>query len=142
MKLRHTGIVVSNLEKMVRFYTDIMGFEIRSEMSEGDDYIDRLYSLKGARVKTVKMSSGDGPLIELLHFESHPRGAPGRELCDTGYSHIALTVDDVAKEHKRLESRGVSFNWAPQVSPDARAKVACISDPEGNVIELVEELKA
>ncbi len=138
--LRHIGIVVNDLEKTLYFYRDILGLKIRREMVEAGKYIDNLSNLKGVKVKTIKMSADDGNLIELLYYESHPRKPINRDICDRGYSHISFTVKSLDYEYKRLREKEVKFNCAPQISPDGRAKVVFCRDPEGNLIELVEEL--
>lgn len=138
--IRHTGIVVSSLNKALYFYRDILGFKIKREMIESGKYIDNLSVLKGVRVKTIKMSADDGNLIELLYYESHPRKPINRDICDIGYSHISFTVESLDYEYKRLKEKGIRFNAPPQYSPDGKAKVAFCCDPEGNIIELVEEL--
>ncbi len=138
--IRHAGIVVSNLDKALHFYRDILGLKIRREMIESDKYIDNLSDLKGVKVKTIKMSADDGSLIELLYYESHPREPIDRDICDIGYSHIAFTVENLDYEYKRLKEKGIKFNCTPQISPDGKAKVVFCRDPESNLIELVEGL--
>ncbi len=138
--IRHTGIVVSNLDKTLHFYRDILGLKIKREMIESGKYIDSLSGLKEVRVKTIKMSADDGNLIELLYYGSHPRKSINRDICDIGYSHIAFTVENLGYEYKRLKEKGIKFNCTPQISPDGKAKVVFCRDPEGNLIELVEEL--
>jgi len=138
--IRHTGIVVSNLDKALYFYRDILGLRIKREMIESGKYIDNLSGLKEVRVKTIKMSTDNGNLIELLYYGSHPRKSINRDICDIGYSHIAFTVENLDYEYKRLKEKGIKFNCTPQISPDGKAKVVFCRDPEGNLIELVEEL--
>lgn len=138
--IRHAGIVVTNLDKVLYFYKDILGLKIQREMLETGEYIDNLSALKGIKVRTIKMSAHDGNLIELLYYESHPRKGINRDICDMGYPHIAFSVEDLDYEYKRLSEKGVKFNCAPQISPDGKAKVSFCRDPEGNLIELVEEL--
>lgn len=138
--IRHTGIVVHDLEKALHFYRDILGLKVQREMVETGEYINNLFALKGARVKTVKMSASDGNLIELLYCESHPGSFVNKGISDMGYSHIAFTIENLDYEYNRLKEKGVKFNCAPQVSPDGKAKVAFCYDCEGNLIELVEEL--
>lgn len=139
--IRHTGIVVSDLEKALYFYRDILGLKIQREMFETGRYIDKLSNLNSVTVKTIKMAADDGNLIELLYYESHPRKPTKRDICDLGCSHIAFTVENLDYEYKRLKRIGIKFNCAPQVSPDGKAKVTFCCDPEGNLIELVEEIK-
>ena len=139
--VRHFGIVVSNLEKSLHFYKDILGLKIQREMFEESKYIDTILNLKNTKVRTIKMSADEGNLIELLWYESHPRKRrENNDICDIGASHPAFTVENLDYEYKRLREKGVKFNCSPQISPDGKAKVAFCHDPDGVPIELVEEL--
>jgi catechol 2,3-dioxygenase-like lactoylglutathione lyase family enzyme len=138
--IRHTGIVVNDLETSLHFYRDLLGFQIKKQMKESGAYIDNISSLHKISVTTIKMSAPDGQMIELLHYHSHPRELKLREICDIGIAHIAFTVDDLDKEFDRLKTEGVFFNAPPQLSPDGYAKVTFCRAPEGTLIELVEML--
>lgn len=138
--VRHTGIVVKDLESSLGFYRDLLGFQITKQMEESGDYIDNISSLHNVKVTTVKMSSFDGQMIELLQYHSHPAKQKMREIHDIGIAHIAFTVDNLDSEYKRLKCRGIQFNAAPQLSPDGYAKVTFCRAPEGTFIELVEVL--
>ncbi len=140
--IRHTGIVVSDLDKSLGFYQDLLGLRIVKRMDESGEYIDNMCALKGVKVTTVKMAADDGDLIELLYFHSHPMLAARKEgMNRIGVSHVAFTVDDLGAEYERLQAKGVAFNAPPQNSPDGYAKVTFCKDPDGNLIELVEVLK-
>lgn len=138
--IRHTGIVVRDLEKSVHFYQELLGFKINKKMEESGSYIDNMLALRKVKVTTIKIAAPDGQMIELLEFSSHPAEQKSRQIFEIGISHIALTVDDLNMEYKRLKDKGVIFSSAPQLSSDGYAKVAFCQDPEGNFIELVEEL--
>jgi SAM-dependent methyltransferase len=137
--IRHTGIVVHDLDKSLHFYRDLLGFKINKMMVESGEYIDNISRLTGVKVTTVKLSAPDGNLIELLYFHSHQYSInKQRELFDAGFSHIALSVSDLEKEYHKLIEQGVFFNAPPQFSPDGYAKVTFCKDPDNNFIELVE----
>jgi len=138
--IRHTGIVVSDLEASLHFYRDLLGFQIVKQMEESGNYIDNILSLHDTKVTTVKMAAPDGQKIELLKYCSHPREQKLREICDIGIVHIAFTVEDLNRECDRLKGKGVLFNTPPQLSPDGYAKVTFCRAPEGTFIELVEVL--
>lgn len=139
--IRHAGIVVKDLRKMVHFYRDILGLKIIKRMNESGSYLDCITALKKTKVTIVKMKADDGGMIELLYFRSHPRRISSRRcLCDTGISHIAFGVKDVRAEYNKLKKIGIRFNSLPQISPDGCAKVAFFRDPEGNMIEITEVL--
>lgn len=139
--IRHTGIVVADLKKALRFYRDMLGLRIIKDMTESGRYIDKMLSLKDVRVRTVKMAADDQSLIELLHFQSrHAKTAKRRTIYEAGISHIAFTVENLDSLYSMLKQRGIVFNASPQYSPDGYAKVTFCKDPEGNLIELVEVL--
>ena len=53
--VRHTGIVVSDIERSIRFYTELLGFKIEKDMLESGTYIDNFSDLVDAEVRTVKI---------------------------------------------------------------------------------------
>ena len=142
-EIRLTGLVVANLEEALLFWRDLLGFRVSKRMDESGPHIDAMMGLQGVRVTTVKLAAPDGKLIELLHFHSHPdqpawTGTP----CSTGFTHVALTVDDLDAVCQKLADAGVTFNAPPQYSPDGYAKVTYGKGPEGVLLELVEVLQA
>jgi catechol 2,3-dioxygenase-like lactoylglutathione lyase family enzyme len=140
--IRHTGIVVVDLEASLHFYRDLLGLKIVKDMKESGDYIDNISALQNVQVRTIKMSADDGNLIELLFYSSHPYNQGIiRPINQTGCSHVAFTVDNLDDEYRRLTRAGVPFNAPPQFSPDGYAKVTFCKDPDGSYIELVEVLK-
>jgi len=139
--IRHSGIVVNDLEASLHFYREMLGFEIVKQMDESGDYINQVLGLCDTNVTTVKMAAPDGQIIELLYYHSHPGEPKPREICDIGISHIAFTVDDLNSEYERLSSEGVEFICPPQLSPDGHVKVAFCRAPERTFVELVEVLR-
>ena len=137
--IRHIGIVVTDLERSLYFYRDLLGMSIVRRMDESGDFIDKLLGLVNADVTTVKLSLDLNPtLIELLHFNSHRIEDSKKKIFTPGLSHIAFTVPDVDLTYQRLSDAGIVFNAPPQLSPDRRAKVAYCKDPDGTYIELVQ----
>jgi len=140
--IRHAGIAVSDLDRSLHFYRDLLGLKVAKRKEESGEYIDRICGLKNAAITTVKLSADDGSLVELLYFHSHPgKGTVKKEIYATGLSHVAFTVEDANKEYKRLSKAGVVFNSPPKLSPDGYAKAAFCKDPDGVFIELVQVLK-
>ena len=140
-EVRHTGIAVTDMERAIVFYRDLLGLTITQDFSEEGDYIDRISGLSGVQVRMVKLTTDDGSMIELLQYLSHRRESPDNpQICDIGCSHIAFTVDDIDKEYTRLSQSGVRFNCPPYISPNSYAKVTFCHDPDGTSIELVEVL--
>lgn len=141
--IRHTGLVVTDLDRALHFWCDLLGFKVVKQMEESGSNIDAMMGLQDVRVTTAKLAAPDGFLLELLCFHSHPdkprwEGTP----YSTGFTHIALTVDDLDQLVSKLTQEGFSFPALPQHSPDGYAKVIYAKGPEGVLLELVEVLAA
>lgn len=141
--IRHTGLVVTDLDRALHFWCNLLGFKVVKQMAESGPHIDAMMGLEDVHVTTAKLSAPDGCLLELLCFHSHPdkprwEGTP----YSTGFTHIALTVEDLDQLVSKLTQEGVSFPAPPQRSPDGYAKVIYAKGPEGVLLELVEILNA
>ncbi len=139
--IRHTGIVVDDLESSLRFYTQKLGFVVSKQMDESGSFIDVILGLEDASVTTVKMTLDNGQMVELLDFYTHKNEPLPRQINDIGPTHLAFTVDNLEKVYEAFSGDGVEFISSPALSPDGYAKVAFCKAPEGTYIELVELLK-
>lgn len=135
--MRHVGIVVSDLSESLRFYRQNFGFTVVRTAMECGASLNAMLGAENVRVETVKLSRGPGCLIELLSFQSPASRVRERTIFDYGISHIALTVDDLNAEYRRLKLCGVRF--LSPVQHSGSALVVFCQDPDGNFIELVED---
>jgi len=141
LNIRHVGIVVSNLENSIAFYKDLLGFEIVSKTDEPSLFIDKILGLKNSKLTTIKMRPHEGQMLELLYFNSHQNQIINKKkLANNGLTHFALTVENLITTYNKLSDHGVEFINPPEKSPNGLAIVAFCTDPEGNYIELVQEL--
>jgi len=142
-KLRHVGITVTDLEKSINFYKNFFGFYVVKEMDEAGEHIDKFSGLKDINVRTVKMVDGYDGLIELLYYRSHPKTKDenlSRDITHIGCSHFALTVEGLSELYDRMKQQGITFLCEPQHSPDGQVLLTFCKDPDGTLIELVQEL--
>ena len=136
--IRHTGIVVMDLEESLKFYTQKMGFVISKRMDESGSFIEKILGFDNLNVTTVKMTLNEGQMIELLDFKTHKAESLPRQINDIGPTHLAFTVTNVDDVYKDFSEDGIEFISPPAISPDGYAKVAFCKAPEGTYIELVE----
>lgn len=144
----HINIVVSDLNRSVLFYTELLGFrEVKRAYLNGD-WIESIVGLKDVRAQVVYIVAPAGePRLELLHYES-PTGQSILEnsVANTiGLRHIAFQVDNIEHEVKRLKDAGVTPLSKPIVVPttvvehDIGKKTLCyFHDPDGTLLELSE----
>ena len=148
LAIDHINIVVSDLERSVRFYTELLGFiESKRAHLEGQ-WIESIVGLKGvvADVAFILAPAGE-PRIELLCYKM-PTGeaVPANSLANTvGLRHIAFRVDDIHAAAERLKNAGVKLLGNPVVVPetvvthDAGHKMLCyFHDPDGVLLEITE----
>lgn len=144
----HINIVVTNLERAVRFYTEVLGFRKTKEAYLEGGWIDLIVGLSGVRghVAYVVAPAGE-PRIELLCYED-PKGevlSVNSQANTVGLRHIALRVDNMAEAVARLRTAGVTLFSEPVRVPsgvvqhDAGEKtLVYFLDPDGVVLELTE----
>ncbi len=138
---RHTGIVVRDMEKSLRFWRDVMGLSVAVDFREEGRFIETVQALSGVRLRMVKLRAPDGTMIELLHDEAHPTPPPGaNRLCESGIRHVAFTVADVESAWRAMRKEGCEILSEPVTAPDGKARLFFARDPEGNLMELVEML--
>ena len=139
--VRHTGIVVNEIENAIKFWVNLLGFKVVLDQIEEGEFINKLLGLKNVSVRTVKLAAQDGSLVELLHFISHKSlptwdGNPYK----TGLTHIAFNVADISNVVSILEQNGYSQVNRYQKSPSGKVLVCYVKGFEGLLLELVEQL--
>jgi catechol 2,3-dioxygenase-like lactoylglutathione lyase family enzyme len=144
----HINIVVSDLERSLRFYTELLGFRKTKEAYLEGEWIDRIVGLRGVKARAVFIVAPAGePRIELLWYQQ-PAGAarPENARSNTlGLRHIAFRVDDMAATVAKLRAHGVTVFSDPVRVPkgvvqhDAGEKTLIyFLDPDGVILELAE----
>ncbi len=124
MRLDGFGLFVKDMEKMIRFYRDVLGFEIKESEDAVNVYLikdDTLFMLY-SRENFEKMTSRKYEYVKGMnaHFE------------------IALyvdTFDEVDKTFADAVSKGATPVLEPTTKPWGQ-RTCYISDPEGNLIEI------
>jgi len=142
IRIRHTGVYVQDMDVQKAFYEQTLGMSVKVHQVEKGAYINTLLGTDTeSEVETCKLAADDGSMIELCKINPGVgKDNNSVSLFAAGNMHIAITVKNVASEYERLRSMGLSVVSEPQLSPDGGAKVFFCQDPEGNYLELVEEV--
>jgi catechol 2,3-dioxygenase-like lactoylglutathione lyase family enzyme len=124
MRLDGFGLLVEDMGKMIRFYRDVLGFEIKEAEDASNVYLVKdgtLFLLYG-RKDFEKMTNRRYDYIKGLN----------------GHFEIALYVDtfeEVDKVYNDVISKGAVSVLPPEDEPWGQ-RTCYISDPEGNLIEI------
>lgn len=140
--IRHVGLVVLDMEKALRFYHDLLGLKIQGKTDEKGYFINQLLDNENIELKTIKLSADDNATrIELLEFLNIKLDQNYKmRLYNAGFTHVALTVENLDELYLRLKKAGIQFNCPPQLSPDGKLKITFCKDFEENYLELIEEI--
>lgn len=135
--IHHTAICTADLDRLVAFYRDVVGFEIVNEGRwENNELIDSIIGVPNSAARTVMMRAGNA-YLEFFQYD-RPEGRDAERLrpYDRGYTHICLDVVDIHAEHDRLTKAGMRFNREPGGFGEIRAVYGW--DLDGNIVEIQE----
>lgn len=124
MRLDGFGLFVNDMAAMIRFYRDVLGFEIQEGEDTSNVYLIKdgtLFLLYG-RNDFEKMTSRKYEYVKGLN----------------GHTEIALYVDtfkEVDEEYAKAISKGATSVLEPETEPWGQ-RTCYIADPEGNLIEI------
>jgi len=124
MRLDGFGLFVENMENMIKFYRDVLGFEIKEELDTSNVYLKKdgtLFLLYG-RKDFEKMTNRKYEYVKDLN----------------GHFELALyvdTFDEVDETYNRIIKQGVKPILEPTTEPWGQ-RTCYIADPEGNLIEI------
>ncbi|MBM3736691.1 MAG: hypothetical protein FJW39_12985 [Acidobacteria bacterium] len=123
LKIRHTGIVVSNMETSPPFYRDLLGLEVWWDQVEEGPMVEAVTAVPGARIRTVKLRAPDGLSIELLQYLNSPGPVPPLNTSNNiGCNHVALQVNDLDALYRSAQAQGIRFHCAPAVAAGGRPR--------------------
>lgn len=143
----HFSFTVADIERSIRFYRDLLGFELVHEQEQQNAYTSQLVGYANAHLKVAQfavpgqprgLSSHDLELVEYVN----PRGTRGdTNICNPGAAHLAICVDDIQDRYEMLHSAGVQFN-SPPTAITAGVNVGGFTcyfrDPDQIVLEMVQ----
>lgn len=119
MFLEHVNLTVTDLDRSVAWYCDLLGLHVRwkGPLSDGS---------RGAHV-------GDDRCYLAL-FEVPDGGAAGIDYEATGINHFGFVVDDLDETRRRIDELGATVHLEADYEPGRRVYVC---DPDGIEVELV-----
>lgn len=124
------SVFVKNIDESKKFYTDVLGFEEKDDITLGDGY--RWCSIVHPAQPELQVSlSVPGPPLSAGMVE-----AITRALNDGTMNGLGLTVDDCQRTYEELSGQGVEFLQPPSVRPYGTEAVC--RDNSGNWLVLVE----
>jgi len=138
----HTGITVSNLERSLAFWRDVLGFEFSHTAHQKGELAEEITGIQGAELKLAVLKTPSGHKIELLEYLAPAdRKRTNFRPCDIGFVHVALLVQNLDVVLGRIAASGYKAAGKPQTlrrGPNAGKRVVYVSDPDGTTIEFMQ----
>ena len=139
------GMTVSDMDRSVAFFTNVLTFEKVSDVEVAGQEYDRLQGVFGTRMRIVRLRLG-GEQIELTEYLA-PRGRPiavDSRSNDRWFQHVAIIVSDMDAAYARLRQHKVEHaSPEPQRLPDWNPAAGGIQafyfkDPDGHPLEILQ----
>jgi predicted enzyme related to lactoylglutathione lyase len=140
----HTNIVAKDWKKLARFYEEVLG--CTPEPPERDlsgKWLDAATGLPDAHIRGMHLRlpgyDSDGPTLEIFEYNEEAESV-NPVINRPGLAHIAFAVDDVETARQALLAAGggiVGETASLDVPGAGRVTLAYLTDPEGNIIELL-----
>ena len=136
------AIVVKDLDRMVEFYTTVLGLELKRNFEIESEEFRKGIGIRDAKARGAHLMVPDSNVeIELFQFIDN-QGAKGKTSIASmiGYRHMAFIVDDLEKAVEILKGNGVEFFSEPITVNEPESvrgfRFVYFRDPEGNILEL------
>lgn len=146
--IAHIGLTVSELERSVAFYKDVLGLEYVGEMEMGGPETAALFQREGcrARVAYLRTADANAALVELIQFTDLPAKEDTPDLFKTSISELCFATDDIDREYQSMAKQGVRFLSEPQMFDSTqygfgKSRAVYFYDPDGNILELIQPEK-
>jgi len=144
--INHIAVSVSNLEDAIKWYQDILGFNVIKQPIEFiiDDTLNgvAVKDIHGSKLKKMRVAwliSANQVGFEIFEYvePKAERRTDSFEYWKSGITHICVTDPDIEGLCKRIsESGGKQRSKIWEIIPDKHYKIAFCEDPFGNIIEI------
>ncbi|MBG1270926.1 heme-binding protein [Nostoc sp. WHI] len=139
----HCNVNCTDLDRSLPFY-EMLGFKVIADFSKGmsSTAMAKAFGLPYAKLRGVHLILENDPKatrIDLVEFlDPKTEGQPYPNLNHTGVARICLRTSNIDQVYENLKTQSVNFLSEPQKLPGTDATIVCFTDPDGNVLELLE----
>jgi len=123
-RIGHLAFDVKDMEKSLRFYCDVLGFQKAFELNHPDD----------GKPWIVYLKLTDFQFIELFYGGENKPAATESPI---GFSHLCLEVDSIEEIAEHMRKHGVKLDVEPLKGLDHNWQ-CWVKDPDGNRIEFMQ----
>jgi len=138
--IHHTAFTVSNLERSISFYRDILGMKVLwDSVQAGVAYkglvCDQITGCPGTEQHLVYLGIGEG-ILELVEYSPTGKPLKDHKASDVGATHVCFKTDDAQALYEKLLANNVTVHCPPQNRGEL--SVFYFRDPDGIILEAIE----
>ena len=139
--LHHTGYTVSDLDRSLAFYRDLLGCEVIATQEKEGGYLAAIVGYPDAHVRMAHLRvPGGDHVIELFEYLTPAGDRAAVEPRNVGASHLCFVVTDLQAVYNALLEQGVTSFVSPPVEVDTGINRGGLGiylrDPDGITVEL------
>lgn len=144
----HIGITVSDMERSISFYRDILGLEYKGELMMEGPETDILFHLSGCKVRVAYLNGSSelfSPPVELIQFLTPRFEVEHPDLCKTSISELCFHCENIDKLYRHLKEHHIECLSEPQ-SFDftkygfGKSRAIYFKDPDGIILEAIQDM--
>src|SRR3989344_15470 len=139
--INHLSFTVSNLDKSVKFYRDVLGIKVLDISPRDEKFSEKVTGIQKARLRIAYLE-GKNCSVELVQYLS-PRGKKiDTATCNIGSAHICFNLKNFGEFMGRMKKNKVRMAGEPQMIPAGPNKgrlVVYAKDPDSNNLEFISE---
>ena len=135
----HTAFTVSDMDRSVRLFSGVLGFEVVRDAEAPSSLVKELTNLD-TTLRMVYLRGPDGHQVELLqYYGPADKGAAQYRSCDTGAAHLAIRVDNVPAAVAAAENVGMKRvnKIITAKRPSGTTQSCYLRDADGITIEIL-----
>ncbi len=129
MKIKLTSVYVDDQEKALRFYTEVLGFVKKADVSQGPYRWLTVASPEEPEGTELQLALNDNPAARAYQQAMFQQDQPA----------AMFFTDDVQADYERMKARGAEFTMPP--TDVTGSKIAKLNDTCGNLIQVTQLMR-
>jgi predicted enzyme related to lactoylglutathione lyase len=126
MKIKLTSLYVDDQDRALRFYTEVLGFAKKTDVSNGPYRWLTVVSPDEPGGTELQLALNDNPAAKAYQQAMFQQGQPA----------VMFFTDDVKGDYERIKARGAEFTMPP--TEVTGSTIAQLNDSCGNLVQITQ----